>query len=82
KNSRQDSEALEGVDSVTAPDAKTVVLTLKAPNAQLLWNLTTRAGLVLDKDASYDAKTTAVGSGPYLVKSFRQNESLTLVANP
>ena len=78
----QDSQSLAGLDSVTAPDANTVEITLKKPDASLLWALSGRAGLVLDKDAKYDAKTTAVGSGPFLLDSFRENESLTFKANP
>ena len=78
----QDSQSLAALDSISAPDADTVVLKLKQPDASLLWALSGRAGLVLDKDAKYDAKTTAVGSGPFLLDSFRENESLTLKANP
>lgn len=47
-----------------AKDADTAVITLKTPNSNLLWTLTGRAGLVFDKDAKYDLKTQAVGSGP------------------
>ena len=36
---------------------------------------------MFDKDAHYDAKTEAVGSGPFLVDSFRPNESITLKAS-
>ncbi|MFT8640014.1 ABC transporter substrate-binding protein [Bifidobacterium sp.] len=81
KNEYQDYQVLANVDSIAADGAHAVVLKLKKPDATLLWNLTGRAGLVLDEDASYDAKTQAIGSGPYLLKSFKQNESLTLTAN-
>lgn len=81
-NDYVNAQALANVESASADGATTVVVKLKAPDATLLWNLTGRAGLVLDEDAQYDAKTQAVGSGPYLVQSFKQNESLTLKANP
>lgn len=75
------AEALAKVKSVTAEGKHTLVIKLTSPDASLLWNLTGRSGLVLDKNADYDAKTEAIGSGPYTVKSFKQNESLTLQAN-
>lgn len=81
-NQYKDYDAIVGYTSVEATDDSTVVLTLSAPYSQLLWNLTGRAGLVFDKDANYDAKTQAIGSGPYLVDSFTANDSARLVANP
>lgn len=78
----KDSELLENFESVEATDADTVVLKLTAPYAHLLWGLTGRPGLVYDKDADYDAKTEALGSGPYLVDQFRANDSIVLKANP
>lgn len=76
-----DADALDGVTSVTADGENTVVITLEAPNSNLLWTLTGRPGLVFDKDADYDAKTEAVGSGPYTVSKFVENDSVTLTAN-
>ncbi|OZG68098.1 ABC transporter substrate-binding protein [Bifidobacterium eulemuris] len=76
-----DADALDGVTSVTADGENTVVITLEAPNSNLLWTLTGRPGLVFDKDADYDAKTEAVGSGPYTVSKFVANDSVTLTAN-
>lgn len=76
-----DADALEAVSKVEASDANTVVITLKQPNANLLWTLTGRPGLVFDKDAQYDAKTEALGSGPYTVAKFVENDSITLKAN-
>ncbi|KAA8825218.1 ABC transporter substrate-binding protein [Bifidobacterium reuteri] len=76
-----DAEALAAVSKVEAKDADTVVMTLKTPNSNLLWTLTGRAGLVFDKDAKYDLKTQAIGSGPYTVSKFVENSSITLKAN-
>lgn len=80
-NQYKDYDAIAGYKSVEATDDSTVRLTLSAPYSQLLWNLTGRAGLVFDKDASYDAKTQAIGSGPYLLDSFTANDSAHLKAN-
>lgn len=77
-----DYEQLDGVTSVEALDDHTVRLTLDTPNANLLWYLSARPGLVFDQDAHYDPKTQAVGSGPYLVSDFVPNDSVTLTANP
>lgn len=76
-----DSTSLANFESITAIDANTVELRLSAPYSNLLWTLTGRAGLVFDKDAQYDAKTEAVGSGPYTVENFTANDSVTLKAN-
>ncbi|NTW41738.1 MAG: ABC transporter substrate-binding protein [Cellulomonadaceae bacterium] len=77
-----DSDLLTPVEDVTASDDTTVVLTLGAPDPDLEWALSGRAGLVLDSEATNDLQTTAVGSGPYLLDGWKQGDSLTLVANP
>lgn len=76
------SDQVENLKQASAPDATTVKLTLSKPDANMLWYLSGRPGLVFDKDARYDAKTTAIGSGPYLVKSFDSSSKLVLQANP
>ena len=76
------SDQVENLKQARAPDATTVKLTLSRPDANMLWYLSGRPGLVFDKDARYDAKTTAVGSGPYVVKSFDSSSKLVLQANP
>ncbi|TCD55021.1 ABC transporter substrate-binding protein [Alloscardovia theropitheci] len=80
KEELQGSTQIEGFESVEAPDAHTVVLKLVAPYSQLLWNLSGRAGIVLDKDARYDAKTQAVGSGPYELSKYEPGFYATLSA--
>ncbi|MBW3091599.1 ABC transporter substrate-binding protein [Bifidobacterium sp. 82T10] len=83
KNQYHDADSLSMVKSVAADDDKnTVTITLKTANSNLLWTLTGRPGLVFDKDATYDAKTEAIGSGPYTVAKFVANDSITLKANP
>lgn len=70
------------VESAKAKDDYTFEIKLKEPNAKLLWALCSRAGLVFDKLANYDAKTQAVGSGSYLVEKFVPNDRVVLKANP
>ena len=67
------------LDKAEAVDANTVKLTLSTPDSNLLWYLTGRPGLVFDKNAKYNAKTEAVGSGPYTVESASK---MVLKANP
>jgi peptide/nickel transport system substrate-binding protein len=73
---------LAAVKSISAPSASTVRLTLTKPDSELLYALAGRAGLVLDEQATNDLKTTAVGSGPYLLKSWKQGDSITLTRDP
>lgn len=75
-------QALAGLDTITAPDDKTVVIKLKRPDPTLLYNLAGRAGLVLDQQATNDIKSSAVGSGPFLLSDFKAGATLTLARNP
>jgi peptide/nickel transport system substrate-binding protein len=72
---------LAAVESISAPADDAVRLTLEKPDSELLYALAGRAGLVLDEDATNDLKTTAIGSGPYLLKSWKQGDSITLARN-
>nr|WP_291498416.1 ABC transporter substrate-binding protein [Actinomyces sp.] len=77
-----DAATLGQVADITAPDEQTVVLTLDTPNPDLLWALSGRPGLVLDEEASdADLKTTAIGSGPFLLTEWKQGDSITLTRN-
>jgi peptide/nickel transport system substrate-binding protein len=60
---------LANVESIDAPDEKTVVLTLSAPDPALLAYLSREAGLIA-AEAMFDAEdaaTNPVGSGPYIL---------------
>ena len=72
---------VESLDKAEAVDSGTVRLTLSAPDSNLLWYLTGRPGLVFDRNAKYNAKTEAVGSGPYTVESFDPASKMVLKAN-
>ena len=72
---------MASLDKAEAVDANTVKLTLSTPDSNLLWYLTGRPGLVFDKNAKYNAKTEAVGSGPYTVESFDSASKMVLKAN-
>ena len=76
-----DSAQLANVTSITSPSSGVVELKLAKPDSDLLWNLTGRAGLVLEKAATNDLSDTANGTGPYEVSSWKQGDSLTFTRN-
>lgn len=75
------SEFLGSVDSVTAPSDTELVITLTQPYPDLVWALSGRAGLVLDTTSDNDLATTAIGSGPFTLKEWKQGDSITLARN-
>lgn len=75
-----DSARLANVASITA-DGQVITLTLTQPDSSLLWNLTGRAGLVLKEGDTVDYQTKANGTGPFVLSSWRQGDSITLDRN-
>lgn len=70
---------LASVDTVEAPDAMTLVLKLKRPDATLLAQLTDRAGMMLaPKSLTGDVGTKPVCSGPYKFVERVQNDRIVL----
>ncbi|MFC4245302.1 ABC transporter substrate-binding protein [Gryllotalpicola reticulitermitis] len=76
-----DNNQLTDVSSITAPDASTVDIKLAKPNAELLYDLAGRAGLVLEQGATNDLATSAIGTGPYKLQSWKQGDSITFTRN-
>lgn len=72
---------LKGVTGITAPDDSTVVITLAAPDANFLFALTGRAGLVFKSGDTTDLQTAANGTGPFTVSDWNQGDSLVLARN-
>jgi len=70
---------LASVASVDAPDPRTVVLRLKAPDASLLSQLSDRAGMMLSPATfEQDPGRKPVCSGPYKFKERVQNDRIVL----
>lgn len=70
---------LASVASVEAPDATTLVLKLKRPDATLLAQLTDRAGMMLaPKTLNGDVAAKPVCSGPYKFVERVQNDRIVL----
>ena len=67
------ASVLISVDTVTAPDDGTVVITLKQADASFLTNLTSPAAVIINKDAvekNGDLTKTADGTGPFKFKEY------------
>ncbi len=70
---------LASVENVSAPDATTLVLKLKRPDATLLAQLTDRAGMMLSpKTLAGDVAAKPVCSGPYKFVERVQNDRIVL----
>jgi peptide/nickel transport system substrate-binding protein len=67
------------VQSIEAPDAKTVIFHLKEPNGGLFDNLT--LGIVPQGTDTNTAKSRPISVGPYRVVDFKTDESVTLEAS-
>lgn len=75
-----DSARLANVASIAA-EGQEITLTLTQPDSSLLWNLTGRAGLVLKEGDTVDYQTAANGTGPFVLDTWRQGDSITFVRN-
>ena len=78
---------LQQLDTAEAPDAKTVVLTLKSPFAPFLGNLEVfNVGIVSKRDVETRGEeafaSEPVVSGPYRVEDWIPNEKLVIAPNP
>ncbi|MBI1278077.1 MAG: 4-phytase [Anaerolineaceae bacterium] len=81
---------LLGEYEVSAPDAKTVVFTLKAPNADFLYGIGNQLSLII-KDGTEKPNELATGdkpyanfngTGPFMLTEYKDGESATLTKNP
>lgn len=76
------ASSLASIEEVQAPDPGTVVLKLKNPDAAILAGLASVNLAMLSKDDTEAGLGTAPnGTGPFLFKSRKPNESITLIAN-
>ena len=75
-----DSDTLTRVKSVAAK-GQVITVTLSEPDSQLLWNLSGRAGVILEKASTIDYKTAANGTGPFTLGSWKQGDSITFERN-
>jgi peptide/nickel transport system substrate-binding protein len=75
-----DSQRLSHVTSIAA-NGDTITLTLDQPDSTLLWNLAGRAGLIFKEGDTVDYKTKTNGTGPFVLGSWKQGDSITFERN-
>lgn len=71
---------LASIASYEAAGDLTVVLTLSEPDNDLAFNLSRRAGVVLNEGAT-ELENTANGTGPFVFEAWNQGSSITMVRN-
>jgi peptide/nickel transport system substrate-binding protein len=75
--------SLFDISNVQTPDPSTVVVNLSKPTAgDFLWAMTYIDGQIYPANAIASQSTQPVGSGPYVLKSYRQGSSIVLAKNP
>ncbi|MDQ0725850.1 ABC transporter substrate-binding protein [Microbacterium sp. W4I20] len=77
----QGNAEFAAVESVTAPDATTVEITLSEPNQNFLFALTGPAGLVFKKGDKTDLKTAENGTGPFTLTRWNKGSTITFARN-
>jgi peptide/nickel transport system substrate-binding protein len=73
--------ALARIDHVDAPDAATVVIHLKQPDAALLWNLSDGAIGIVPAGSGRDFAFHPIGSGPFRFISQMQDDEVIVERN-
>ena len=75
------TETLGDAIAIESPEAGKIVIDLESPNSFLLYQLAGREGLILEATATNDLKSTANGTGPYLLEDWKEGDSISLVKN-
>lgn len=70
------------VDSVEAPDAATVVITLSRPSLLWLYEMSSTLGMIVDPGFTGDLGAATAGSGPYALERHNRGQSVVLGRNP
>lgn len=70
------------IGSIETPDPYTVVFNMKSPNAAFLGNLTMSPSSIIPKEAVDQLKSNPIGTGPFKLSEWVQDDHLTLVKNP
>ncbi len=71
-----------GIDSVEVVDDDTVQVTLTQPNGAFLFNLAWGDAVVLSPDTFDKAKTSPVGTGPFVFSKWVQGDRIEITRNP
>ncbi|HEX4020567.1 MAG TPA: ABC transporter substrate-binding protein [Acidobacteriaceae bacterium] len=76
------SGALRSIASVETPDAHTVILHLKYPDAALLWNLSDGAVGIVPYGSGRDFQQHPIGTGPFRFVQQEIDKEVVLERNP
>lgn len=79
-----DAKQLESIDSINVIDEDTLEIQLHNSDPQFLWALAGRAGIVFPPSSHFPDskyKTSALGSGPYIVDKYEDGKSIVLKEN-
>jgi len=71
----------EPIASVEAPDAKTVVITLKRPTGHFLFNLGWGDAVIVAPESAENNKSKPVGTGPFSFKRWAKGAEIRLSRN-
>ena len=75
--------SLFAISSIETPDPSTVVVNLNKPTAgDFLWAASYVDGQIYPTSAAATQSNQPVGSGPFVLKSYRQGSSIVLAKNP
>lgn len=69
------------IDSIEAPDDRTVVLKLNRKEGLLLWNLGWGDAVIVDPASADNNKTNPVGTGPFRFENWARGDTIKLVRN-
>lgn len=73
-------KGMDVVESVEAPSPTEVVVTLKEPNNDWLYRMTTRIGAMFSSTGVDDLANAPIGTGPFQVDSLTRGDNLRLTA--
>ena len=75
--------SLTAIDTMSTPDAQTLVVNLNQPTAgDFLWAMTYIDGMVMPAANIPTEANQPIGAGPYTLKSYKQGSSIVLTKNP
>ncbi|MGO3190463.1 MAG: ABC transporter substrate-binding protein [Microbacterium sp.] len=73
----QGHASFAGVESITSPDASSVVITLTEPDQNFLFALTGPAGLIFQSEDDTDLQTAENGTGPFVMQNWSKGSTIT-----
>ncbi|MPZ54575.1 MAG: ABC transporter substrate-binding protein [Acidimicrobiia bacterium] len=76
-NNNPFASMMEVVDTVEAPDDRTVVVTLSQPSSSWLFNMGSQVGVILKEGAS-DLASTVNGTGPFTFSEWNRGSNIVL----